>query len=537
MGNDGEAPDRLTMQVGEVDRDGGPAGTEPSGDTPSGEVDGTGDNSETGHVGESAGSRRSAHRIWPWALALGLAVAGTFAVVMAQPQEPVVTVSSLFGPTGQPVPSAPDHQVARRWFRELPPGTDLVGVGIHGDLVVAHVSPRSQDDDPRTSTVLAWDAATGDVVWTTPLAWPRQVDDGQHEPAPPVVVVLDGDLTTAGSDPSRRGVPTAAILALDAGDGSVAWSRLLPSPGVVGLYPDRQRATIRTVDSRQTADPDALGLGEVVVDLADGEVVFVAEGTLVPRDGGWFSVDLDPGAAQRWAVVDEDGTITMRVASDAAPAMLGEFVVTTEGTTITATTPTGNPAWDAVLPGTGTVPATEVFVALGAVGDDTLVAGAYRTSDNEVGRLQDYVTSRVFRDGRIEELDDDFVRQHALDTGITMITVDGAPLLACAARADDPGSSCPAPLALVDLDGTVTARVDDVVVLRGPADGIPLPGMATTRGLVVVEPDALRLRSWVDLAPLWEIEVPPSQETMIATSGTGVAVGLAGGTPSVTWLS
>lgn len=534
MGDDGEAPDRLTMQVGEVDRDGGPAGTEPSGDTPSGGVDGAGDNDGSGQVSESAGSRRTAHRIWPWALALGLAVAGTFAVLMAQPQEPVVTVESLFGPTGQPVPSAPDHQVARRWFRELPAGTDLVGLGIHDDLVVAHVSPRTQDDDPRTSTVLAWDTATGEVAWTTPLAWPGQVDAGRSEPEPPVVVLVDGALTTGVLEASRRGV-TAGILAVDAGDGSVAWSRLLPSPGVVALYPDRQRATIRTVDSRQTADPDALGLGEVVVDLADGEVMFIAEGTLVPRDGGWFS--FDPEATRRWAVVDEDGTITMRVASEAAPTMLGELIVTAQGTTITATTPSGDPAWEAVLPGTDTVPATEVFVSLGEAGDGTLVAGAYRTSDNEVGRLQDYVTSRVFPDGRTEELDSDIVRQHALDTGLTMITVDGAPLLACAARIGDPGASCPASLALVDLDGTVAARVDDVVVLRGPADGIPLPGTATTRGLVVVEPDALRLRSWVDLAPLWEIEVPPSQETVIATSGTGVAVGLAGATPSVTWLS
>ena len=580
MAKGGDTPERLAMDVGAVSH--GPnadgidaagldaAGIDAAGHAADPAAGHAGGDRSRGNDGRDAPADTAAPRIWPWAVALAVALVAVATFVVTRPGTPVVTAGTLFGEPVPAVPDAPTYQVARRWFEELPPDTRLTGVAIHGDLAVVHVRPVAPAPDPRSSTVLAFDTVTGELAWTTPLAWPGQVDARRPEPEPPVVVLVDDGAPTALGDWASAAAPTAGIVALSPDDGTVAWTRILPDPAQVRVFPDRGRATIRTVDWARTSDDAAGERGDTVVDLADGEVVFQAAGPLVPRDGGWFGLDLER-MPREWAVLDDDGATVLRIASESAPVMLGDVVVTTRpttdpgapdtqapdadpdadpdaptadgtmdgaSTTVTATALTGDVAWQATLPGTDPIPATDVYVAVGDIGDGTLLAGAYRQSDNEVGRLQDYVTSRIFPDGRIEELADELLRDRALEMGVTTITVDGTAVLACAADPGNPSAACPASLALFDLDGTVTARVDDLVLLDGLAGGIALPGIATAAGLVVAEPDALRLRGWDDLAPVWQVELPSGlREPVVATSGTGVVVGLQGPSPSITWLS
>jgi outer membrane protein assembly factor BamB len=561
-----DTPERLAMEVGEVSDGMDPVGTAADGRDGDAEGGGTPDAGsdearQDGARDEEARERGDpdvharAHspRVWPWAVALVVALAGVVAFAMTRPTTPVVTAGTLFGEPSAPVPAAPAYQVARRWFEELPPDTVLTGVAIHDDLVVAHVRPVAREGDPQSSTVLAFDTVTGEPAWTTPLAWPGRLDGGRAEPEPPVVVLVDDGEPTALGDWATATTLTAGIVALEPQDGTVAWTRILPSPAEIRVFPERGRATIRTVDWARSGAARAEGSGDMVVELADGEDAFVAAGPLVAREGGWFSLDLEPeGGLRTWAVLAPDGTTELQLPSMSTPVMLDDLVVTTTpaaepgaatpptrvATTVTATTVAGDVAWETPLPGTDPVPATDVYVAVDDIGDGTLLAGAYRQSDNEVGRLQDYVTSRIFPDGRIEELDDRLLRDRALQLGVTTITVDGRAMLACAAEYGNPGTTCPASLALFDLDGTVAASVEDVVIVGGLTSGIALPGMATTAGLVVAEPDALRLRGWADLAPAWQVDLPAGfRAPVVATSDTGVVVGLQGPRPSLTWLS
>ena len=148
--------------------------------------------------------------------------------------------------------------------------------------------------------------------------------------------------------------------------------------------------------------------------------------------------------------------------------------------------------------------------------------------------------------GAVSPVDESTLRALADDGALVAVQTDGAARIVCTrdprfvvAPGEEP--PCPADLALLELDGRVaaTATVEGGLRRHLVVDW-PLGGIATTPGIVVGEPDAIVLRSWDDLAPLWQIGVDGriAEDITVATSDRGIAVGIGSRHPStVTWMS
>jgi len=334
------------------------------------------------------------------------------------------------------------------------------------------------------------------------------------------------------TDETLASFPSPGIVALEATDGSIAWTTSLDRDGWVEVVAGRDRALVHYMDGEPPRTE--------VIDLDSGAVMHAHDQDVTPIDGGWLRGGLDEGTS--WDLLADDGGLRTTVRSDARPLMVTgpdeEFVVALDGTDLVATTMDGALVWTIPLPGTEPIPATEVDVALALTGDGMVLAGAYRSSDNEVGRLEDYVATLVSATGTPTPLDSPVVMELAAQSGLTTITVDGTPLLACSRHPSSGSDACPADLALVGLDGGITAQVDDVAIQASLVAPLPHFGLATRPGLVVREDDVLRLRQWGDLAQVWEVGLPAvGADLLIAPTRDGMAIGTPGAAPGITWLS
>ncbi len=469
---------------------------------------------------------------WSWVAALvvvAVVVATVLGWATAASPPGAVTVSTLFLRDGVVAPDAPEHQVLRRWFHALDADATLLGIGVTEDLVIAQVA-TADGSDVATSTVQALARADGAPSWIRDLSDEAPATSRQ---APIVVVRTTGDTPVVALAPEAGGaMDSSGIVALDAVDGSTAWRHPIQRASRVQVLTERDRAVVHYVDAARPRTE--------VIDLASGRVVLSDDSHLIAIPGGWLREHPDQDGA--WEVLTDDGTVRTTVVSDTAPVVRtsqrGDIVIASVGTSVTATTIDGIQVWTATLPGTDPIPATDVDVDFAPVGDDMVLAGAYRASDNAVGRLEEYTTSVVSATGQVTPLDSEVVAGLARQVGLTSILVDGRPLLACASGPTSASTACPAALALVQLDGTVVARVDGVVIEPELLAPLPHFGLVTAAGIIVSEDDVLRLRRWPDLTSVWEVQLPPDAgEFLVTPTDDGLAIAHDGAQPGITWLS
>lgn len=527
-----DAPDEVTMEVGDIARAGG----------------------RTDADQDITSLTTSPRATWGWALSLMLIVAlgATLTVIVTSRSQPIVTSASLFGRQPVAAPGAPDHQVVHRWFNDIPPDMTVAGLAVTSSLVVAQLDSTPATSPPVPSVVQAWDRTDGHLVWARELGpTPDHApDQAMGQVMGQVVVLVTGqdstDVTTLTANPSA-GFFSTSMTALDATDGSVIWSQSDERGGWFQIFEDRGQALW---DWGNGTSPQAQ-----VLELATGTTV-VIDSDMAVVAGGWVrrDPDKDEGGETHWDVLDHDATIRGTTTSDIPPAVLpgtdtgpdDDLLITLHGTDLVATSSRDTVVWSTAIPGAQPITATNVDVAIMMLGPDRILVGAFRTSENEVGRLERFETSVVAANGGIEHLDSPVVGDLALRFGFTILTIDGELRLACVRTADervemsgDADPSCPNDLALVQLDGSEAVGIDDVTPRRNVV--APPPGFALTTqpGMITNEIDnVLRLRAWDDLQPVWEIDLPRAASSFIVTTTEdGVAIGQDGPEPGVTWLS
>lgn len=245
-----------------------------------------------------------------------------------------------------------------RWRVDVAPGSGP-GVAVDdGTVYVVGGSETSPDCVPVPPTLAAVDAADGSVRWEREFApvsvtWPAVVDGTTYVVADDSLVAVDPTGTEAwrteladGTAADRSLVPAVAdgvvvtadaggVVALDAGDGSLAWRRDLPGAATPAIADGTVYATART----------AL----VALDLTDGTVRWRATGS--PSDG-YLWPSSDPVVGDGRVYVASDGR---RVAAFAAAD--------------------GTPEWRSA----------EVGDVSLAVGGDAVYAAASRHSDRQSG--------------------------------------------------------------------------------------------------------------------------------------------------------
>ena len=482
-------------------------------------------------------------------------------------------------------PDAPSHQVARRWEWAAPPNATLAGIGVLGDLVFALTTPLVSDhDEDLEATVTALRASTGEIAWVTDVAMSRP--DGPRSLAVAPTIHVVGAHDAARLARSTPHLPAGHSSGLDATTGKLLWHRdmtlgdavpldarlvaagaqvverspqqattpspegstspspvPIPTPSLASSEPSPV-PTAPSSDAVEVTPPPLPSIQSAVVDLHTGEDVFTAPGEVVAIPPGWLARTLgDDGITS--TMLDSLGQPLATWSSSAWPVITGDLVVTAAVATVTAQDHDGQERWQVTLELPEASPATDQFTQLLALGGGSMLASLHAIGD--MGQPISTHLTLIDAAGAVAPVEESTLRGLADVGALVSVKADGAARILCTRGPGfviSPGEEeppCPADLALLDPDGRVaaTATVEGGLRRHLVVDW-PLGGVATTPGIVVGEPDAIVLRSWDDLAPLWQIAVDGriAEDITVATSDRGVAVGIRSSRPStVTWLS
>lgn len=477
----------------------------------------------------------------PWLRWVGAAVVvaavGVAVVTWATAGDEQVLVT---GPWDRlvPAPEVPGATPTLRWEVELP-GSNLDGLVQVDGMVVAMTTtsePASAEDQPspHRSEVVAIDGLTGERAWTRVLDWtPRAPQPDPDEVFfgwgfdPPLVHVRGArQIVTLGT--SGAGAPRLRQTLLDGATGEPVWTTGdptdAPPPSDVGSFVARPGETTVTWTRNSPADESS-----DVVDLATGTTVLSIDGWVRPLPGTplALSSSSEGVADERLVVLDEAGAPVLEMAVGGDAVVLGDVLVAVTDTGLLAVDDTGATMWEAALPSN-----SSGWWLLRQVDDR---AGLVVHASNDVAREGPPAwAAMVHADGRVEELDPTTAFVAAAMEGAPVVAAPGSPRLLCGGLVED--RTCPAPTALVGLDGTVRASSD--VALRG--GGMETSwvggGVATRRGVLGVDATGdlqgrLVLRSWRDLQPLWDADLDDAtvaQELVLVPSAGGIAVSTAG---------
>lgn len=502
--------------------------------------DGDRDNS-TGAAGKAdpASSAWSGRRVGLVALVLAGLVSTVFLTRGGERPPVVVTVRAG---VSWSAPDAPSHQVVRRWEWVAPTRSSLAGIAVLDDRVLAQTISLDRGRDPVVATVISLDTTSGDVVWTADVPMSRSDGPRSLELNPTIHVVGD---TTATTIPTSNGaLPAGDSTGLDANTGEIIWTQDLQLGDPVHVGDRLLGVGVTEVETEAERPPIPTS---TVVDLHTGDVALVADGVLFPTNTGWASYDWSPDGTLTTTMLNPQGHPTT-IATDGPPVILDAMVITATDATVVAHDLDGRAMWEVAVtdPTTASNEASgdvETFTELRALDETEVLATTHRTS--ETAGLVGLDFHRVDVDGAATPIDSPPL-QRIVDAGsLVTIDQDDQSRVLCvtdpAVHTNSNTPACPGDVAVLDMEGNVTAQIDVDGGLETHLSVNPrLGGIATHPGLIVAEPRSIALRSWGNLEPLWRIEVNDRTPGAIAvaTSERGVAVGTSWPIPStVTWLS
>lgn len=506
---DDAPPGRLAMRVG---RHGDPAVQAPPGGAKGG----------SGPTGPWAGRA-------PWLAAVVLVITG---VVVAWSLAGTDATVRIAAPGGEVTVAdgVPASTPTARW-RVTVDGDRLDGLAVvDGRVITLSTTVDAAEGGGATpaptpthrSIVTAIETATGAPAWTSAFEWRPDLPIGMWTPGqpagmtaaairdwrypPPLVHVVAGSRIVTLASPGGGSAELQQV-ALDAADGSTRWRRgdddaeRTTATGWLAR-PGRVAATLLAGDATTTT---------TMVDLATGTAILTTDGAAwaVPGTSTYARRTAD-GAA---VLADADDRVVRAV--EGSVVGLGDVLVMAGADGLVGVDGAGGRRWRVPVPPVdGTV-----RWALAPLGDRVLAV-------RHAGGGPDWAAT-VGEDGAVAVLDASGL------PGPDAITVVGPGPASLVCAADDGRTGCPAPLALVDLDGTVRATADRRLHGRPPAGPVvPGGGVATQLGLLGIEAAAdsttdLVLRSWRDLDHVWRVglDAAASRDALVASGSDGVAVG------------